>query len=75
MWGSSGTIGAFILWVPIPGLLWERCVLLLQMISWEVVRQTFKALLAAVCFLKSKPEAASGTASVPLFFSYKTEVL
>lgn len=49
--------------------------LLLQMISWEVVRQTFKALLTAVYFLKSELEAASGTASVPLFFSYKTEVL
>lgn len=35
--------------------------LLLQMISWEVVRQTFKMPLRAIYFFKRELEADSGT--------------
>lgn len=40
----------------------QKCqVLLLQMISWEVVRQTFKMPLRAIYFFKRELEADSGT--------------
>lgn len=49
----SCTARDLISWVPRLRVELQKCrVLLLQMISWEVVRQTFKMPLGAIYFLK-----------------------
>lgn len=67
-------------WVPRVRVELQKCrVLLLQMISWEAVHQTFEMLLRAIYFFKRELEADSGTGCPELlcnsFLRLQPEVL